>query len=107
MNNPKAKLILLLERFIISERLGKLVSEKVENELEEKIEEDLENQDVATSRVQSYVPDISIHTKYEEEISTKVDIHPFIDPNGFTKPIPATVVGAGYSIVKSGETYYG
>ena len=37
MNNPKAKIILLLERFIVSERLGKLVLED-EDEIEEKIE---------------------------------------------------------------------
>lgn len=31
MNNPKAKMILLLERFIVSEKLDKLVKEKDKN----------------------------------------------------------------------------
>jgi DNA-binding transcriptional ArsR family regulator len=99
MNNPKAKIILLLERFIVSERLEKLIIEG-----EDEIGEEIEEQGLTSSRVKRSVPDVSIRTKYKEENTVIADVHPFLYSSEFTKPI--LNVGAGYSTIISGETCY-
>jgi Mn-dependent DtxR family transcriptional regulator len=97
MNNPKAKIILLLERFIVSERLKKSIVE--EDDIEEEIGEK-----ISSPSVEVPISNFSTQTRYQEESTERVDFNPLIDPRAFINSIP--VVGAGYSIIKSEETHY-
>lgn len=98
MNNPKAKIILLLERLIVSERLREL-------EIEEESEtEEIEEQKITSSTVGITASNISAKTQYKEENTVSVDFHPFLNLNVFTKSTP--IVGDGYSTITLGETCY-
>ena len=61
MNNPKAKIILLLEKFIVSERLEKLILEN-----EDEIEKEIEEQELSPSTFKASKTSISNQAKYGE-----------------------------------------